>query len=124
MDNKQEIKDSIMQGSVADQSSPTERVGLVVDGMNAAAAVTTITTAEEAGVRQIWMTQGPSNPDTLTIFAAAAAQTCPDGSAHDVNGSCPTPSSLSIKSSTIFINISMSSSRKHSKTDKMRVNIN
>jgi alkanesulfonate monooxygenase SsuD/methylene tetrahydromethanopterin reductase-like flavin-dependent oxidoreductase (luciferase family) len=41
--------------------------------MNAAAAVTTIGTAEEAGVRQIWMTQGPSNPDTLTIFAAATA---------------------------------------------------
>jgi alkanesulfonate monooxygenase SsuD/methylene tetrahydromethanopterin reductase-like flavin-dependent oxidoreductase (luciferase family) len=40
--------------------------------MNAAAAVTTIGTAEEAGVRQIWMTQGPSNPDTLSIFAAVA----------------------------------------------------
>jgi F420-dependent oxidoreductase-like protein len=75
MDSKQEIKDSTMQGSFADRPPLRERIGLVVDGMNAAAAVTTIGTAEEAGVRQIWMTQSPSNPDTLTIFAAAAAKT-------------------------------------------------
>ena len=74
MNSKNEIKDSDLQGSFADRPPLRERVGLVVDGTNAAAAVTTIATAEEAGVRQIWMTQGPSNPDTLTIFAAAAAQ--------------------------------------------------
>jgi F420-dependent oxidoreductase-like protein len=75
MDSKHEIKDSDLRGSFANRPLLRERIGLVVDGMNAAAAVTTIGTAEEAGVRQIWMTQGPSNPDTLTIFAAAAAKT-------------------------------------------------
>jgi alkanesulfonate monooxygenase SsuD/methylene tetrahydromethanopterin reductase-like flavin-dependent oxidoreductase (luciferase family) len=73
MNSKHEIKDSSVQESFANRPPLRERVGLVVDGMNAAAAVTTIGTAEEAGVRQIWMTQGPSNPDTLTIFSAAAA---------------------------------------------------
>ena len=32
-----------------------ERVGLIVDGANSAAAVNTIVAAEDAGVRQIWM---------------------------------------------------------------------
>ena len=42
---------------------------------NAAAAVKTIVSAEAAGVRQVWMTQPPFWPDTLTTFAAAAAKT-------------------------------------------------
>jgi len=75
MNSKQKIKDSDSQDPFTDQPPLSERVGLVVDGMNAAVAAKTITTAEESGVRQIWMTQGPSNPDTLTIFAAAAAKT-------------------------------------------------
>ena len=57
-------------------SRPTqERVGLIVDGTSAAAAVKTIVTAEDSGVRQIWMTQPPNLPDVLTTFAAAAAKT-------------------------------------------------
>ncbi len=52
-----------------------ERIGLVVDGSNAAAAVKTIVSAEAAGVRQVWMTQPPFWPDTLTTFAVAAAKT-------------------------------------------------
>lgn len=48
-----------------------ERVGLVVDGANAASAVKTIVAAEAAGVRQIWMVQPPSGPDTLTTLSAA-----------------------------------------------------
>ncbi len=52
-----------------------ERVGLVVDGSNAAAAVKTIVSAEDSGVRQVWMTNSPSWPDPLTTFAAAAAKT-------------------------------------------------
>jgi alkanesulfonate monooxygenase SsuD/methylene tetrahydromethanopterin reductase-like flavin-dependent oxidoreductase (luciferase family) len=52
-----------------------ERVGLIVDGTNAAAAVKTIAAAEAAGVRQIWMVQSPWSPDALTTFAAAAAKT-------------------------------------------------
>jgi alkanesulfonate monooxygenase SsuD/methylene tetrahydromethanopterin reductase-like flavin-dependent oxidoreductase (luciferase family) len=49
-----------------------ERIGLVVDGTNAAAAVKTIAAAEAAGVGQIWMVQSPWSPDALTTFAAAA----------------------------------------------------
>jgi F420-dependent oxidoreductase-like protein len=52
-----------------------ERVGLVVDGTNAVAAIKTIATAEAAGVQQIWMAQPPSSPDVLTTLAAAATQT-------------------------------------------------
>jgi F420-dependent oxidoreductase-like protein len=52
-----------------------ERVGLVVDGANAASAVKTIVAAEAAGVRQIWMVQPPSGPDTLTTLSAAATKT-------------------------------------------------
>jgi F420-dependent oxidoreductase-like protein len=55
--------------------STRERVGLVVDGSNAAVAVQTIVAAENAGVRQIWMTQAPVWPDVLTTFAAAATKT-------------------------------------------------
>jgi len=52
-----------------------ERIGLIVDGTNAAAAVKTIVAAEGAGVRQIWMGQPPFWPDALTTFAAAATKT-------------------------------------------------
>lgn len=51
-----------------------ERVGLVVAGPDAAATVAAIVAAEAAGVRQVWMTQITS-ADTLTLYAAAAAQT-------------------------------------------------
>ena len=52
-----------------------ERVGLIVDGSNASAAVKTIVSAEDSGVRQVWMTNSPFWPDPLTTFAAAAAKT-------------------------------------------------
>jgi alkanesulfonate monooxygenase SsuD/methylene tetrahydromethanopterin reductase-like flavin-dependent oxidoreductase (luciferase family) len=52
-----------------------ERVGLIVDGSNAEVAVKTIVAAEDAGVRQIWMSQPPVWPDVLTTFAAAATKT-------------------------------------------------
>jgi F420-dependent oxidoreductase-like protein len=55
--------------------STLERIGLNVDGANAAAAVKTIAAAEAAGVQQIWMGQAPSWPDTLTTLAAAATKT-------------------------------------------------
>jgi F420-dependent oxidoreductase-like protein len=65
-------KDSGFQ--LAPSLRPTrERIGLIVDGANAAAAVKTIAAAEAAGVRQIWMVQSPWSPDILTTFAAAAA---------------------------------------------------
>lgn len=52
-----------------------ERVGLAVARLDTATLVKTIIAAEEAGVRQVWSTQSPLQPDTLTIFAAAAVQT-------------------------------------------------
>jgi F420-dependent oxidoreductase-like protein len=61
--------------SPATQRPARERIGLVVTGADAAAVVATITAAEAAGVRQIWMTQGAPAPDTLAIFAAAAVRT-------------------------------------------------
>ena len=55
---------------VVSGSSPIrERVGFAVDGTNTAVAVKTIVTAEDAGVRQIWMVQPPNLPDTLTTFS-------------------------------------------------------
>ena len=49
-----------------------ERVGLVYPwfGPDAARLVKTVVSAEAAGVRQVWSTQGPVQ-DTLTAFAAA-----------------------------------------------------
>src|SRR5690349_4626306 len=52
-----------------------ERVGLAVARLATTTLVKTIIAAEEAGVRQIWSTQSPVQPDTLTVFAAAAVQT-------------------------------------------------
>jgi F420-dependent oxidoreductase-like protein len=64
------------KSQVSSSSRPIrERVGLIVDGANSAAAVNTIVVAEDAGVRQIWMGQPPNQPDALTVFAAAAAKT-------------------------------------------------
>jgi F420-dependent oxidoreductase-like protein len=64
------------KSQVVSRSRPIrERVGLIVDGANAAAAVKTIVVAEDAGVRQIWMLQPPNLPDVLTTFAAAASKT-------------------------------------------------
>jgi F420-dependent oxidoreductase-like protein len=69
-------EDSGLQVSPSRQLPTTrERVGLVVDGTNAAAATTTIVAAEAARVQQIWMAQPPWSPDVLTTLAAAATKT-------------------------------------------------
>ncbi len=52
-----------------------ERVGLVINSSSAKAAIQAILAAEQAGVRQVWTTQGPTMMDALTIYAVAAAQT-------------------------------------------------
>ena len=52
-----------------------DRVGLALSGADAATVVANIVAAEGAGVHQVWMTQTPSAPDTLTLFAAAATRT-------------------------------------------------
>jgi F420-dependent oxidoreductase-like protein len=67
-------KDSDLQ--VSPSRRPTrERIGLIVNGTNAAAAIKTIAAAETAGVQQIWMTNTPWFPDVLTTLAAAAIKT-------------------------------------------------
>jgi F420-dependent oxidoreductase-like protein len=68
-------KDSGLQVSPNRLPITRERVGLVMDGSNAAAATKTIVAAEAAGVQQIWMVQPPWLPDVLTTFAAAATKT-------------------------------------------------
>jgi F420-dependent oxidoreductase-like protein len=61
---------------VSPSRRPTrERIGLIVNGTNAAVAIKTIAAAETAGVQQIWMTNTPWFPDILTTFAAAAIKT-------------------------------------------------
>ncbi len=72
MQNK-DLAPTVAQVSM--QRPTRERVGLAVYGTDAAEAVSTIIAAEAAGVRQVWMTQTPPAPDTLTLFAAAAVQT-------------------------------------------------
>ena len=63
-------------GKQTPQPRPTrERVGLLVTGADAVAAVEGIGAAEAAGVQQVWMAQPPTAPDTLTLLAAAAVQT-------------------------------------------------
>ncbi|HEY6534518.1 MAG TPA: LLM class flavin-dependent oxidoreductase [Candidatus Nitrosocosmicus sp.] len=73
MNSNQEIKDSDVKSAIGQPLR--ERVGLVVDAIDTITAVTSITTAEGSGVRQIWMTQSPFSPDTITICATAAAKT-------------------------------------------------
>ena len=68
------IKDSDLQ--VSSSVRPTrERIGLIVNETNAAAAIKTISSAETAGVQQIWMVQPPWSSDGLTTLAAAAIKT-------------------------------------------------
>src|SRR5690242_817792 len=52
-----------------------ERVGLAIQATDAATAINKIREAEQVGVRQVWMTQSVGMLDTLTLFAAVAAQT-------------------------------------------------
>jgi len=52
-----------------------ERVGLVINSSGAQGELRAIMDAEQAGVRQVWSTQGPTAVDVLGIFAVAAAQT-------------------------------------------------
>jgi F420-dependent oxidoreductase-like protein len=51
------------------------RAGLAIRGPNAAVTLAAIVRAEEIGVPAIWSTVGGTNPDAVTLFAAAAAKT-------------------------------------------------
>ncbi len=67
--------ETVSAGASASIPQPLrERVGLVVAGADATTTIARIIAAEAAGVRQVWMTQITS-ADTLTLYAAAAAQT-------------------------------------------------
>jgi F420-dependent oxidoreductase-like protein len=52
-----------------------ERVGLVINSSGAKGDIQAILEAEQAGVRQIWSTQGSKAVDVLSVFAVAATQT-------------------------------------------------
>lgn len=52
-----------------------DRVGLVINSGSVKEAVQAIIDAEQAGVRQVWTTQGPTVMDALTIFTHAATRT-------------------------------------------------
>src|SRR2546428_76625 len=53
----------------------TKRIGLVLARPTPTAAVEAIILAEEHGVPAVWSTVGGTNPDALTMFAAAAVRT-------------------------------------------------
>ena len=64
------------------QSPPTlapptarDRIGIAIADPNAASLIAIIEAAEAGGVRQLWMTQGPTSVDTLTVYAAALGRT-------------------------------------------------
>ena len=61
-------------GSMTSSRPIRERVGIIIDGVNATAAVKSIVAAEAAGVRQIWMTQPPNLPDVLTTCASSSSK--------------------------------------------------
>ena len=60
---------------LTNKKNTRERIGLSIAATTSSEAIAAIVAAEKAGVRQVWMNQGGLSPDTLTIFAAAAAQT-------------------------------------------------
>jgi F420-dependent oxidoreductase-like protein len=59
----------------ASARSPRDRVGISVSAPDTATLLDVIQEAEAAGVAQLWMTQNPTSPDALTIFAAALGRT-------------------------------------------------
>ncbi|HLX39070.1 MAG TPA: LLM class flavin-dependent oxidoreductase [Ktedonobacteraceae bacterium] len=66
---------SMLTASAIAQLPVRDRIGLTIQAADAAPPITRIREAEQAGVKQVWMTQSAGMLDTLTIFAAAAAQT-------------------------------------------------
>ncbi len=52
-----------------------DRVGLTVQAPDVTTIINRIREAEQAGIRQVWMTQSAGMLDTLTLFAAAAVKT-------------------------------------------------
>lgn len=65
----------ILTSSDVSQLPIRDRVGLVIQAADVTTTITRIREAEHAGVQQVWMTQSVGMLDTLTLFAAVAAQT-------------------------------------------------
>ena len=51
------------------------RAGLAIRGLNPAESLAAIVNADERGLPMVWSTVGGTNPDAVTVFAAAAAKT-------------------------------------------------
>src|SRR5437588_8875974 len=66
---------SILTASDVAQLPVRERVGLVIEARDVGTALSKRREAEQAGVKQAWMTQSVGMLDTLTLFAAMAMQT-------------------------------------------------
>ena len=73
--SQQEPLHSMLTSSDIARLPLRERVGLAIQATDAATALSRILESEQAGVRQVWMTQSVGMLDTLTLFAAAATQT-------------------------------------------------
>jgi F420-dependent oxidoreductase-like protein len=70
--------DEISRTGASPKGSLRERVGLsihAIAGVDAPTLVDLIVQAEEAGVQQVWATQGGSSTDLLTAYAAAFQRT-------------------------------------------------
>ena len=63
-----------MHNTTPQSATPKRRpktVGFGFWSVDAAQSIDTIVAAEMAGLEQIWLTQAPTAPDSLTVFAAA-----------------------------------------------------
>ncbi len=74
MSQEENVRSMLTAAGIA-QLPIRDRVGLAIQAADVATTVTRICEAEQAGVRQVWMTQSAGMLDTLTLFAAAAVQT-------------------------------------------------
>src|SRR5689334_11289311 len=71
-------KEYSMDSAAPQRATPKRRpktVGFGFWSVDAAQSIDTIVTAEMAGLDQIWLTQAPNAPDSLTVFAAAVSRT-------------------------------------------------
>ncbi|HJT55351.1 MAG TPA: LLM class flavin-dependent oxidoreductase [Ktedonobacteraceae bacterium] len=73
--SQQENDRSLLTSLDVSQLPLRERVGLTIQAADVAATINRIQEAEQAGIRQVWMTQSAGMLDTLTLFAAAAVET-------------------------------------------------
>ena len=73
--SQQENDRSLLTSADVSQLPVRDRIGLTIQAADVAATINKIQEVEQAGIRQVWMTQSAGMLDTLTLFAAAAVQT-------------------------------------------------